>query len=169
MIMTQSMVLPRHMGTPLTCMLPHCPLAVLRTLCEEEGGPPITYHSPPWCEACLAWDFQRQGNGGTLCFPQHGHCRICQRGLRLHMVPCCQAITLVRTPPTPLLLASWVLKPLSIQARDIFLSLYGYWVAGMLCHLGVRLRHRAVRLTVRGRGRGQEQRGAWAAKPGVQT
>lgn len=146
--------------TPLEYVPPHCPLADLRNLCELEGSPPITHHSPPWCEACLVWDFQKQGNGGTLCFPQLGHCRICQRGLHLHMAPCCQTITLVRTP------ASWVLKPLAINARDIFLSLYGYWAARMPLPSGHAPRTQAGEATVQGRGLELEE---WTAKPGVQT
>lgn len=54
-----------------------------------EGGRD-THRSLPWCGACLAWGSQRQGSGGSLCSPQPGRCRTCQRGHHPHMGPCCK-------------------------------------------------------------------------------
>lgn len=56
----------------------------------QRGYRTPTHRSPPWCAACLAWGSQRPGNGASLCSPQHGRCRTCQRGRHPRTGQCCR-------------------------------------------------------------------------------
>ena len=68
----------------------------LQSLSVGDGGR-VTHRSLPWCGACLVWDSRRQGSGGSLCSPQLGRCRTCQRGHHPHTGPCCKTGPTVNT------------------------------------------------------------------------